>query len=107
QRLDELASRLIVMSERGKTFLKEIYGIDEQKIDLVAHGIPDMAFVDPNYYKDQFGVAGKHVTLTFGLLSPNKGIEYALRAIPEVVREFPNFVFMVLRATHPIFLREQ
>src|SRR5205085_3938980 len=72
-----------------------------------AHGIPDMAVVDPAYYKDQFGVAGKHVALTFGLLSPNKGIEYALRAIPDVVREFPNFVYMVLGATHPSLLREQ
>src|SRR5207244_10155044 len=67
----------------------------------------DMVFVDPNYYKDQFGVAGKHVTLTFGLLSPNKGIEYALRAIPEIVREYPNFVYMVLGATHPSLVREQ
>jgi glycosyltransferase involved in cell wall biosynthesis len=105
--LAKLSARLIVMSERGKTFLKEIYGIPEEKIDLIAHGIPDMPFVDPNYYKDQFGVEGKYVALTFGLLSPNKGVEHVLRALPEVVRHYPDFVFIVLGATHPALLREQ
>ena len=66
-----------------------------------------MPFVDPNFYKDQFGVEGKHVLLTFGLLSPNKGIEYVLRALPEVIREFPNLVYMVLGATHPNLVRDQ
>jgi glycosyltransferase involved in cell wall biosynthesis len=105
--LGHLSARLAVMSERGKSFLKEIYGIPEQKIDLIAHGIPDMPFVDPNYYKDQFGVEGKYVALTFGLLAPNKGVEHVFRALPEVVRQFPNFVYIVLGATHPNLLREQ
>ena len=58
-----------------------------EKIDLIPHGIPDMPFVDPNFYKDQFDVEGKFVALTFGLLSPNKGIEHVLRAMPQVHRE--------------------
>jgi hypothetical protein len=66
-----------------------------------------MPFVDPNSSKDQFGVEGKHVVLTFGLLSPNKGIEYALKALPEAIREFPNLVYIVLGATHPNLVREQ
>ena len=78
KQLGDLSARLVVMSEKGKSFLKDIHGISEQKIDLIAHGIPDMPFVDPNYYKDQFGVEGKYVALTFGLLSPNKGIETCL-----------------------------
>ena len=65
-----------------------------------------MPFVDPNFYKDQFDVAGKHVALTFGLLSPNKGIERVLQAMPGILREFPNFVYIVLGATHPAMLRE-
>ncbi len=105
--LTELSARVIVMSERGKAFLQTIYRVPEQKIDLVPHGIPDMPFVDPNFYKDQFGVEGKHVILTFGLLSPNKGIEYMLRALPPVLRDFPNLVYVVLGATHPNLLREQ
>ena len=66
-----------------------------------------MPFVDPNFYKDQFGVEGKFVALTFGLLSPNKGIEVMLRAMPAILKEFPNFVYIVLGATHPNLLREQ
>ena len=66
-----------------------------------------MPFVDPNFYKDQFAVEGKFVALTFGLLSPNKGIEQMLRAMPAILREFPNFFYIVLGATHPNLLREQ
>jgi glycosyltransferase involved in cell wall biosynthesis len=105
--LAELSSRLVVMTERGRAFLLEIYGVPEQKIDLIAHGIPDTPFVDPNLHKDQFGFEGKQVLLTFGLLSPNKGIEYALNALPEVIREFPNLIYVVLGATHPNLVSEQ
>jgi glycosyltransferase involved in cell wall biosynthesis len=99
--LADLSSRLIVMSERGRAFLLETYGVAEQKIDVIAHGIPDTPFVDPNVHKEQFGLHGKHVLLTFGLLSPNKGVEYAFHALPEVIREFPNLIYVVLGATHP------
>ena len=103
----ELSARMVVMSERAGLFLREVYDVPEAKIDLIAHGIPDMPFVDPNFYKDQFAVEGKFVALTFGLLSPNKGIERMLRAIPAILREFPNFFYIVLGATHPNLLREQ
>jgi glycosyltransferase involved in cell wall biosynthesis len=101
-----LSSRFVVMSERGRSMLRDIYEIPDEKIDLIPHGIPDMPFVDPNFFKDQFGVEGKHVLLTFGLLSPNKGIESVLRALPEIVKEFPKLVYIVLGATHPNLLRE-
>ena len=103
----ELSARLVVMSERARAFLRDVYDVPEGKIDLIAHGIPDMPFVDPNFYKDQFGVEGKYVALTFGLLSPNKGIEVMLRAMPAILKEFPNFVYIVLGATHPNLVREQ
>ncbi|HQF39350.1 MAG TPA: glycosyltransferase family 4 protein [Opitutaceae bacterium] len=105
--LARLSTRLVVMSERGQEFLREIYQIPAAKIDLIPHGIPDMPFADPNYFKDEFDVAGRQVLLTFGLLSPNKGIEYALRALPEIIREFPNFVYIVLGQTHPNLLRNE
>ena len=105
--LVRLSTRLVVMSERGREFLRDVYRAPEAKIDLIPHGIPDMPFADPNYFKDEFGVAGKQVLLTFGLLSPNKGIEHALRALPEIIREFPNVVYIVLGQTHPALLREQ
>ncbi len=103
----ELSSRLVVMSELARGFLRDVYGVPESKIDLIAHGIPDMPFVDPNFYKDQFDVEGKFVALTFGLLSPNKGIEVMLRAMPAILREFPDFVYVVVGATHPNLVREQ
>jgi len=100
------STRLVVMSERGRQMLEEIYKAPSAKIDLIAHGIPDVGFVDPTYFKDQFGVEGKIVLLTFGLLSPNKGIEYALNALPAILKEFPEVVYIVLGATHPNELRE-
>ena len=102
-----LSTRLVVMSERGREFLRDVYQAPAAKIDLIPHGIPDMPFADPNYFKDEFGVAGKQVLLTFGLLSPNKGIEYALRALPDIIREFPNVVYIVLGQTHPNLLRDE
>ncbi len=106
QELISLSTRLIVMTERGRQMLQEVYHAPTAKIDLIAHGIPDVGFVDPTYFKDQFGVEGKVVLLTFGLLSPNKGIEYVLHALPEIVAEFPEVVYIVLGATHPNELRE-
>ena len=105
--LINLSTRLVVMSERGRDFLRNVYQAPETKIDLIPHGIPDMPFADPNYFKDEFAVAGRQVLLTFGLLSPNKGIEFALRALPEIIREFPNVVYIVLGQTHPNLLRDE
>jgi glycosyltransferase involved in cell wall biosynthesis len=105
--LIRLSTRVVVMTERGQSLLKEVYRAPEEKIDLIPHGIPDMPFADPNYFKDEFGVAGKQVLLTFGLLSPNKGIEYALRALPEIIKDYPNVVYIVVGQTHPNLLREE
>ena len=101
-----LSTRLVVMADRGRQMLQEIYQAPPAKIDLIPHGIPDVGFVDPTDFKDQFGVEGKVVLLTFGLLSPNKGIEYVLNALPHILAEFPDVVYIVLGATHPNELRE-
>jgi glycosyltransferase involved in cell wall biosynthesis len=105
--LAELSSRVVVMTQRARVYAEEIYSIPPAKIDVIAHGIPDTPFVDPNLFKDQFGVEGKLVALTFGLLSPNKGIEHMLRAVPSILEEFPNLVYIVLGATHPDLVRKQ
>ncbi len=104
--LISLSTRLVVMAERGRRMLETIYQAPPAKIDLIPHGIPDVGFVDPTYFKDQFGVEGKVVLLTFGLLSPNKGIEFVLQALPRILAEFPEVVYIVLGATHPNELRE-
>jgi glycosyltransferase involved in cell wall biosynthesis len=105
--LIQLSTRLVVMAERGRQMLRDIYHAPSAMIDLIPHGIPDVGFVDPTYFKDQFGVEGRIVLLTFGLLSPNKGIEYVLNALPQILAVFPDVVYIVLGATHPNELRER
>jgi glycosyltransferase involved in cell wall biosynthesis len=107
QSIAQLSDRLVVMSRNSLDSLREIYGVSETKVDLIPHGIPDVPFVDPNYYKDLFGVEGKLVLLTFGLLSPNKGIEYAIRALPDIMEQHPEVVYIVLGATHPNVKRHE
>jgi glycosyltransferase involved in cell wall biosynthesis len=93
QELVSLSTRLVVMAEWGRKMLQEIYLGSPAKIDLIPHGIPDVGFVDPTYFKDQFGVEGRMVLLTFGLLSPNKGIEYVLNALPQILAKIPDAVY--------------
>ena len=101
RKLASLSDRLVVLSRTAGDFLRDIYQVPEEKIAFIPHGIPDVAFVDPNYYKDQFGVEGRRVIITFGLLSPNKGIEHMVRALPAIVERYPETVYIVLGVTHP------
>lgn len=101
EKLVQRSDRLIVMSQRGAGFLREIYKVPEEKVDFIPHGIPDVPFVDPSFHKDRFGVEGKLVLLTFGLLAPNKGLEYVIQALPAIVARYPQVVYIVLGATHP------
>ena len=96
-----LSDRLVVMSERGVEFLQKVYRVLPDKIDLIPHGIPDLPFVDPSFHKDLFGVEGKIVLLSFGLLSPNKGIENVITALPAILAKHPNVVYFIVGATHP------
>jgi glycosyltransferase involved in cell wall biosynthesis len=103
----ELSDRLIVMSQLSSQFLQEIFKVPGSKIDMVPHGVPDLPFLDPNFYKDRFGVEGKAVLLTFGLLSPNKGIENVIQAMPQILSKHENVVYLVAGATHPHVLRRE
>jgi glycosyltransferase involved in cell wall biosynthesis len=102
-----ISDRLIVMSELSSQFLQEIFKVPGSKIDMVPHGVPDLPFLDPNFYKDRFSVEGKAVLLTFGLLSPNKGIENVIQALPHILSKHKNVVYMVAGATHPHILRRE
>lgn len=102
-----LSDRLVVMSEKGAEFLNKIYGLNLDKIDIIPHGIPDVPFVDPSFHKDLFGVEGKTVLLSFGLLSPNKGIENVISALPEILKKHPNVVYIILGVTHPHVVRNE
>ncbi len=102
--MDELvrhSDRVVVMAHKGAEILRETYRVPDSKIDIIAHGIPDMPFMDSSCYKEQFGVEGRKVLLTFGLLGPGKGIEHVIEALPEIVRQHPNVVYLILGATHP------
>lgn len=107
EELVRLSQKVVTMAQKGVSILRETYRVPEDKIVLIPHGIPDMPFVDPAFYKDQFGVEGKKVLLTFGLLSPVKGIEYAIEAMPEIVGRHPGVVYIILGATHPNLVRQE
>ena len=102
-----LSDRLVVMSKRGAEFLQEVYHVLPEKIDLIPHGIPDLPFVDPSFHKDLFGVEGKFVLLSFGLLSANKGIENVISALPAILARYPNVVYIILGATHPHVIQHE
>lgn len=97
--ITRISDRVVVMSELGASLLREVHGVPGDKIDLIPHGIPDVA--SARLTKEQLGVGGKSVILTFGLLSPDKGIENVIDALPSIVERFPNAVYIVLGATHP------
>jgi glycosyltransferase involved in cell wall biosynthesis len=101
EEIAQLSDRLIVMSELAAQLLREVYAVPGGKIDVIPHGVPEMTFMDPNYFKDKFGTEGKSVLLTFGLLSPNKGIENVIRALPAILERHPNVVYIVSGVTHP------
>jgi glycosyltransferase involved in cell wall biosynthesis len=102
-----LSDRIIVMSRHSAEILQEVFHVPSERIDLIPHGIPDLPFTDPNFYKDAYGTEGKDVLLTFGLLSPNKGIENVIQALPKILSHHSNVVYMVSGATHPHILRRE
>ena len=95
------ASKLIVMAEKGRELLVRVHGISWNQISVIPHGVPNRPFVKPEELHERFGFGGRHVLLTFGLLSPNKGIEAMIRAMPAIVAAHPESLYVVLGATHP------
>lgn len=100
-----LSTRIAVMNERGRTLLREIHGVDTERIDVIPHGIPDVPLTPPENHKASLGLEGRDVLLTFGLLSPSKGIETVIEALPRIVARHPRATYVVLGATHPHVLR--
>jgi glycosyltransferase involved in cell wall biosynthesis len=95
------SDRLIVMSQYSSRVLQEVFRVPAEKIDLIPHGIPDLPFEQPDMYKKRFSCQGKSVLLTFGLLSPNKGFESVIQAMPRILASHSNTVYMIAGATHP------
>ncbi|QCI67428.1 glycosyltransferase family 4 protein [Phreatobacter stygius] len=103
----DASSKVVVMAEKARDLLRTRYRVPADKIEVIAHGIPDFAFVEPDQAKADLGFAGRSVILTFGLLSPNKGIEVMIDAMPSILESRPDAVYVVLGATHPNLVRDQ
>jgi glycosyltransferase involved in cell wall biosynthesis len=97
--LTRLSSRLVCMSASGAALLRDAYGVSESKIDLIPHGVPHLP--DAQQSKAKLGVLGKPMILTFGLLSSGKGIEHVIDAMPDILRQHPTAIYVVVGATHP------
>ena len=103
----DLSTTVIVMAEKGRDLLRTVYSVPPEKIRIIPHGIPERPFVDSGAAKLARGFAGRAVLLTFGLISPNKGIEIMIDAMPEILRSRPDAVYIVLGATHPNLVRRE
>lgn len=103
----DISSKVVVMAEHGGELLRGVYEVPSEKIEIVPHGIPDIAFCEPDAAKIKLGFQGRSVILTFGLLSPNKGIEVMIDAMPVVLQSKPDAVYVVLGATHPNLVRSE
>jgi glycosyltransferase involved in cell wall biosynthesis len=102
--LTALSDRLVVMTAGGADLLRDVHGVSEEKIDVIPHGIPNVPFAGS---KNRLGVEGRPLILTFGLLSPDKGIEYVIDALPAILSHYPDVVYIVLGATHPHIIERQ
>ena len=103
----ELSSIVVVMAEKARELLHAVYGVPVEKIEVIPHGIPDFPFVEPDLAKVKLGFTAKPVILTFGLLSPNKGIEVMIEAMPLILKSRADAVYVVLGATHPNLVRQE
>lgn len=107
KKIIDVSSKVIVMAEKARSLLHSVYQVPARKIEIIPHGIPDTAFVEPDAAKAALGFAGKAVILTFGLLSPNKGIEVMIDAMPSILKRRPDLIYVVLGATHPNLVRQE
>jgi glycosyltransferase involved in cell wall biosynthesis len=105
--ITDVSSKVVVMSKKGRELLRAVYQVPAEKIELIPHGVPDYPFEEPDQAKIQLGFAGKAVILTFGLLSPNKGIEVMIDAMPTILKSRPDAVYVVLGATHPNLIAQR
>jgi glycosyltransferase involved in cell wall biosynthesis len=91
-RIIDASAKIVVMSEKGRELLRSVHNVPAGKIEVIAHGIPDFPFRETDHAKAKLGFVGKKVILTFGLLSPSKGIETMIDAMPGIIKSCPNAV---------------
>ncbi|MBI5079473.1 glycosyltransferase [Candidatus Wolfebacteria bacterium] len=97
----------VVMNKLSQEILENNYEISKSKIALIPHGIPQVPFEPSDKFKQDLGLENRMVLSTFGMLGPGKGIEHVIRALPKVVKKFPNVIYLVIGATHPNVRKEE
>lgn len=107
QEINQYSRLIFVMTKTSKQILMNDYNISEEKIRIVPHGIHPCSYCPSNTIKKFFQTENKIVLSTFGLLGPGKGIEYALEALPNVIKECPNIMYFIIGATHPVILQNE
>ncbi len=105
-RIINASTKLVVMAEKGHDLLQSVHGVPPRKIEIIPHGIPDFPFLEPHHAKAKLGFVGRTI-LTFGLLSPSKGIETVIEAMPSIIEACSNAVYVILGATHPNLIRNE
>jgi len=105
QELAKYSQKFVVMAHKAQKILNSVYDIPNSLISIIPHGIPDVPFVDPIFYKDKFGIEDRKVILTFGLIGPSKGIEFMIEAMPKIIKKYNDVIYIILGATHPSLLR--
>ncbi|MFH1594604.1 MAG: glycosyltransferase [Candidatus Omnitrophota bacterium] len=103
----EHASGLVAMTRHSRELLVSVYGISEEKISVIPHGIHAMPYSPSVKPKSFLGFPKKIKLLTFGFLSRGKGLEYVIEALPEVIKVNPDFLYIILGVTHPNVLKEE
>jgi len=103
----ERSTKIVLMARNARRILEPVYGISRDKMAFIHHGAPDIPFHGSDYFKRVFGLQGREVLMTFGLIGPGKGIECVLKALPEVVSKHPEVIYLIVGATHPVVRKEQ
>lgn len=101
RRVAERSQVIVVMARRAVDLLSGVYGIPAEKVVLIPHGAPAAPAEPRGDIRRRLGLGGRFVLCTLGLINPGKGIEYALEALPEVVADHPEVLYLVLGQTHP------
>jgi len=101
RRICERADAVVVLSQTGKDILVDGYGVDPEKLHVIHHGVPDVPFRSTDVAKARFGLVGRTVISTFGLISRGKGLEYGVEAMRAIVRRHPDALYLILGETHP------
>ena len=99
---------ITVMAASAVDILVDNYGVDRNKIHVIHHGVPSIDLLKDNTsVKRSLGLDNRFVISTFGLINKGKGIEYAIKALPNIVKKFPNVLYLIIGETHPIVRKQE